>query len=467
MTMTDAPITFLEVDPTKLQVNPANVRRKTKGIAELAASIAKVGVQVPLTVRSNGSDGTFVIVAGERRALAAVKAGVTTVPVIVRSYDDGREAELTTMLVENLHREGLTPADEAKGFEQLAAFGLPIEDIAQLTGRDAKRVGAGLTVAKSEKVGDVAAKHDLTLEQLAAITEVEDDEDDVARLVETAEEMPDDFEHELARLRLDRRRRAERQAEVDKLTAAGVKITTKAPSYNFGKGVCRLDRLTDANGKKLTPAAHKTCPGHCAFVSDRGYGDRKPVFACANPEKNGHKDHAGKTPAKATRSSTQSAAAKKKEDEAKQRREDDEQLLDAATEVRRRFIKELLARKTPPKGLLAFAVPMLLEFSEYFEYEDAAMIKELTGITGQQGLLQLTTNASDARLQVVLLAKIACSVELDWDIELLDPPRWRGNKSEARWLQFLATIGYQISDIEQRIITSAFPPPKTPAKKKA
>ncbi len=150
MTITnDTTVRFLEVDPRQLQVNPANVRKKAKGLDELAASIAKVGVQVPLTVRTNGSDDSFVIVAGERRALAAVKAGVATVPVIVRSYDDDGKAELTTMLVENLHREGLTAAEEAKGFEQLAAFGLPIVDIATLTGRSLRRVDAGLTVAES------------------------------------------------------------------------------------------------------------------------------------------------------------------------------------------------------------------------------------------------------------------------------------------------------------------------------
>ena len=460
--------TLLEVDPRQLQINPDNVRRKKKGLDELAASIAKIGVQVPLIVKQNGTGDTYVIVAGERRALAAVQANVATVPVIVRSYDDDGQAELTAMMVENLHREDLTPADEAKGYEQLAAFGLSVDEIAQLTGRKSERVRAGQKVATSKGADGIAAKHDLTLEQLAAIAEVEDSKPDVDRLVRCASNDPARFDHELARVREARKQRERRQASIDLLKSAGVRIIKASPGYNFGTGVTRLDYLLDDAGKQITVAAHKKCPGHCAHVTDSLYADPKPIYACSNPEKNGHKP---RHPHSRSSSSKPTAADKAKAVEAQRKLEEDKKLLDLASGVRRKFVRDLLARKTPPKGTLAFVVPVMLEHEIWSNVDT---VVELTSAkatdkrpTADKLLLSLATGASDARLQVVLLAHIACALESDWQVYLLAPSSYQSNTAEAKYLQFLQSCGYGLSDIEQRIITAAFPPAKKPRAKKA
>ncbi len=109
-------------------------------IAELAASIADKGVLQPILVRPR--DDGFEIVAGERRYRAALKAGLTSVPVVVRDLDDREMLEVA--IVENLQREDLNPVEEARAFKQLLDFGLNQEQVGQAVGRSRSTVANSL-----------------------------------------------------------------------------------------------------------------------------------------------------------------------------------------------------------------------------------------------------------------------------------------------------------------------------------
>ena len=82
-------------------------------IDELAASIKKYGVIEPIVVQK--MDGYYKIIAGERRWRASCKAGLKEVPVIIRDIGEKEAAEIS--LVENLHREDLTPIEEAVAYK--------------------------------------------------------------------------------------------------------------------------------------------------------------------------------------------------------------------------------------------------------------------------------------------------------------------------------------------------------------
>jgi ParB family transcriptional regulator, chromosome partitioning protein len=84
-------------------------------IEELAASIRNQGIIQPLVVRRKG-DG-YELIAGERRWRAAMRAGLTHVPVVVRDASDHEALQLA--LVENLQREDLNPIEEANGYRRL------------------------------------------------------------------------------------------------------------------------------------------------------------------------------------------------------------------------------------------------------------------------------------------------------------------------------------------------------------
>ena len=106
-------------------------------LAELAASIKAQGVMQPILVRAvDTTPGAerYEIVAGERRWRAAQLAGLTEVPVLVRTIPD--EQALAMALIENIQRENLNPLEEAQGLQRLIdEFGLTHQQAADAVGR--------------------------------------------------------------------------------------------------------------------------------------------------------------------------------------------------------------------------------------------------------------------------------------------------------------------------------------------
>lgn len=93
--------------------------RKTfdeQALAELSQSIMQYGVLQPILVRPM-MDGSYQIVAGERRYRASRMAGLTEIPAVIRELTDNETMELA--LIENLQREDLSPIEEAKGYKTL------------------------------------------------------------------------------------------------------------------------------------------------------------------------------------------------------------------------------------------------------------------------------------------------------------------------------------------------------------
>ncbi len=103
-------------------------------LAELAASIRENGILQPLIVSPTDEPNMYILIAGERRLLAAGMAGLETVPVIVREASDQQRLELA--LIENVQRADLTPLEAAEAYRQLVDdFSLSHEQIAQQLGK--------------------------------------------------------------------------------------------------------------------------------------------------------------------------------------------------------------------------------------------------------------------------------------------------------------------------------------------
>ncbi|MCR5706258.1 MAG: ParB/RepB/Spo0J family partition protein [Acholeplasmatales bacterium] len=107
----------VEIPLDKIKPNPYQPRHTfdDKKIVELAESIKEHGVFQPIVVKHVGED--YVIISGERRFRASVRAGLQTIPAIVRDYEKSKMVELA--IVENLQREDLTPVEEALGYQAL------------------------------------------------------------------------------------------------------------------------------------------------------------------------------------------------------------------------------------------------------------------------------------------------------------------------------------------------------------
>jgi ParB family chromosome partitioning protein len=108
-----------------------------ESLSELTASIQQIGVLQPVLVRPVG-DG-FELIAGERRWRAAGRAGLVTIPAVIRATDD--MASVEQALIENLHRQDLTALEEAAAYQQLIDdFELTHEQVAERVGKNRSTV---------------------------------------------------------------------------------------------------------------------------------------------------------------------------------------------------------------------------------------------------------------------------------------------------------------------------------------
>ena len=126
---------LIDVAVAAITPNPRQPRTMFDAVAldELRASIAELGVLVPIIVRKLTGE-KFELIAGERRWRAATAAGLTTIPAIVR--DAGDRESLEVAIIENLQRENLDPLEEAMGFAHLMeSFDFTQEQVGQRVGR--------------------------------------------------------------------------------------------------------------------------------------------------------------------------------------------------------------------------------------------------------------------------------------------------------------------------------------------
>jgi ParB family chromosome partitioning protein len=125
--LVEAPVNAIAPNPKQ-----PRTRFEDEAIRSLAASIREVGILQPIVVRRTG-DGTFELIAGERRLRAARLAGLATVPVVLRDSEDSEL--LREALIENIHREDLNPIELAEAFRALLEeLGLKQEELADRVG---------------------------------------------------------------------------------------------------------------------------------------------------------------------------------------------------------------------------------------------------------------------------------------------------------------------------------------------
>ncbi len=117
-----------------------------EALQELAESMRQSGLLQPIVVRP-GENGTYELIAGERRTRAAEQLGWAEIGAVVREVDD--RTLLALALVENLQRDALSPIDEAHGYQRLVEeFSATQEDVAVLVGKSRSAVANALRLLK-------------------------------------------------------------------------------------------------------------------------------------------------------------------------------------------------------------------------------------------------------------------------------------------------------------------------------
>lgn len=226
-------------------IEPDRGQPRTKfseeALAELEASIREFGVLQPLLVRPM-SDGSYRIVAGERRYRAARRAGLSEVPVIIKSLTDAEAAAIA--LIENLQREDLNPIEEAAGIRKLIEeYGYTQEEAAEKLSKSRPAIANALRllglpkdVMKLVEEGTLSAGHARALLGL-------DDEDlisDIAKEIVEKQLSVRQTEQLVKSLKKPKKDKAPKKArdkfydEVE-LSLSGV-LARKVTVQNSGKG---------------------------------------------------------------------------------------------------------------------------------------------------------------------------------------------------------------------------------------
>ncbi|HKO57179.1 MAG TPA: ParB/RepB/Spo0J family partition protein [Thermoanaerobaculia bacterium] len=138
-----------EIAIEQISPNPLQPRKffNEASIDELARSVREHGIVQPLVVTRAG-DNRYKLIAGERRYRAAQKAGLTTVPVVIKEMMTEGDA-LEIALIENIQREDLNPIEEALAYHQLhEEFGLTQEEISKRVGKERSTVANFLRLLK-------------------------------------------------------------------------------------------------------------------------------------------------------------------------------------------------------------------------------------------------------------------------------------------------------------------------------
>jgi ParB family chromosome partitioning protein len=140
---------------------------------ELSNSIREHGVLQPILVRPTG-DGTYQLVAGERRWRASKEAGVATIPALVEDIDD--ETALEIAIIENLQREDLSPLDEASMYDRMIRErGYSVRKLAQKLGKDKGYLENRLRLADApEEIRQLVSLRKDTLSHAYELLKVED-----------------------------------------------------------------------------------------------------------------------------------------------------------------------------------------------------------------------------------------------------------------------------------------------------
>lgn len=484
---------LLQVNPRTLVVG-ANVREDANLDDEFLVSLRTRGVLEPI-VAYRDDDGRLVVLYGSRRTLGAVKVRLTTVPVVVV----GKPAEadrVADQYSENTHRVALSVGEQADVYRQLSALGLSADQIANKTSTGRHVVEAGLRIAGSAQAKQAANQFAaLTFDQAAAVAEFGDDETATAALME-AVKRGTGFDHQAQRLRDARAQAAEALAAAAPLVDAGITVLPGRPSGQL----CReLAHLLD-DGQQVTVEGHVGCPGHAAYMNwtwveagdddddpdpdaagaddqgdelededDDAYTEDQeqrvwaPVYVCTDYAAHGHRYKFGP-------SAPRGAADKsdlEREKASAERREVIQGNKDwaSAEKVRLAWLRNLLARKTAPTGAAVFIAETLasadhvtlgaLTAGSARQAHSVAHrlfgLGEPSNVYGQRGVAvnKLLVGAGESRALVIALGMVLAAHEANTGTHSWRPGA-ASAKATVRYLRFLESVGYELSDIEKR-----------------
>lgn len=407
------------------QLVPAedNLRGHVGDVRELARSIAGVGVIEPLLVTPTaGEPVRYTIVAGHRRHAAATKAGVATLPCIVREMTDAERIEV--MLVENLQRsDGIPVLAEASGYFRLVGeHGYTIRRLARQVGRSERHVRARLSLLELPPAAQEALeRNEMSVGQADALLVAKDR----PGVIEAVLAEPDWRRRDMERAVTDALRRTDheerRAALVAELEDGGTRVIE-----DEGHRPRSYIRLSDLG---IDEAAHQAEACHGAVV-EMSYAGPRAVAVCTERRR-----HTAKAPAtvRSPLQAERSPGDGEREQARARRRQADR---------RRDFAVTRLGGRLPKTPTLTLVVGALLDRANANDASRAGALLAVTAKPGRYGddwhaaLAEVADRSEADRLRVgAALGAAMAETRLTAGL---------GGREGARaYFGFLAALGYE------------------------
>ena len=452
--------TFAHYPIDKVLPHPDNVRRVAKASNEMIDSVRAQGVLEPVILGPDTGDGVRYLIAGNVRHHAAVEAGLTSLPAVLRDDLATQAQQLEAMLVENLHRTDLTAVEEADAYEQLHLLGMDDPAIAASTGRSAKTVKArrrlvGLPESARTKLHEGQATL-ADAEALLGFADAPDLQDELADLLGRK-----DFAWILQTKRDMVKRRERNQQRIDEFTDLGAADATDVDAAWL------LSRFNDPDLREASAHIHAECLGFRSYGLD-SYSE--PALVCMDPAS--HPDTTGAAAADAEQ-------ARRQEEWARQREEQAAATAERAAAVKVRVthataaILALLSAHKPTAAAIADLTRAFLPYnftdSMIEEVVDSKTLAHALGIdvdvedgtpwwqVYRAEVTGTATSLAEGGTTNELLTALAALLASLLENALTKPAEWSDDASDAdramageawRWL---AGTGYQLSSVDEQI----------------
>ncbi|MFE7665125.1 ParB/RepB/Spo0J family partition protein [Streptomyces celluloflavus] len=429
-----------------LLAHPHNARTKAKATREMVESIKAEGVLIP--VKISPTTRGMLLTDGHLRLDGARKAGRTHVPYEIDQRDEA--SQHLDMVATARHRQGLTLHEEAAALFRAHDHGAELGRVARAGGLTQKDARKAIKAGSSKTATRVAATYTLTLDQMATLAELAEQAPEAAQRIErAAAERREYIPHLIAREVKKQARAAKATAHRTKLEKAGASIRQMAELSPKAAPVAELTRGAKDH--------EKTCRGHVWVLED---GDDQYTPYCVNTvlyEHNAEGAEGDTTAAAVTAKAAQTAARRA----VKAGNLD----WDAATELRRQYLTQLIGARTIPQktvdAMSRITAATLISGGMAAERLTAIgqpeILAQLLGVSAdkiatREACQQLISKASAKRLPVISFAILAAGFETKMRREAWRTDEQRNNdirRPAAQWLNWLTeTLGYDAHPIE-------------------
>ncbi|WP_394163521.1 ParB/RepB/Spo0J family partition protein [Galactobacter valiniphilus] len=434
--------TFENLNPASLIVK-VQVRTDAAADKALVADVKANGIIQPLTGYRNEAGGV-VILAGHRRTLAAMEAGLDTVPVYVHEAAPSEADRIVAQVSENTRREELSEADQAAALFDLTQH---VSDA-----QAAKRLHVSrkhVDTVKAVMASETASAHfqeSMNLEEASVLAEFDGDAEAVERI--TSRQPWQSLAQVAETIRQERAGAAALAAATAEHEKAGRAVILDGSEVNGQYGALEAAlpvRVTTVNRPDGTEATEEDA--NAVYLATTWQGEVKETLLISGWHEAGYTDkHGAAAVLPPTTEEEEAAAAEAKE--ARRKVIANNKAMDAANVVRREWVATFLTRKTLPKDAAMFVARALTQ-GNTSDTKVQATAADLLGLEVQGYRALGAFEEIPKRAEVITLALAIATVEA-----YMDKTSWRNSSSMVRaYLAQLIAWDYEASEVEAETAT--------------